>query len=398
MKTLFRLAIIVLIFTSCGSANKRLFLGGSVAQEVFHEKIPFLFEYNLPFVEVQIAGDSYNFLLDTGAPTVISYELMDKLQIKTRGTINITDSQGNSKKERMVKIPEIRLGNVTFHNIGATVIDLNHTFEIQCLKIDGILGANQMSKAIWEINYSTQEITLTNDLANMDLSSVDHTLSFKTPSIQKTPKVKASIGEKVCYLTYDTGSNNYLELPIKRYRDTISTMPHISNYGSNSAGVYGISKADTILFTKLPLLLLDTSKFTDHIISFNHTSDVIGNQFLKNFTTILDWNTQTVYLKKVSDSKKDFLETFGVKYRYHEGKFIVTEISLDVDHSLQLGDVIHAIDDLDLTKIPESEACEYLFNSPLRNAETTSDTVTITYSRNDEINTEVVHKNWFFKD
>lgn len=398
MKILFRLAIIALIFTSCGSVNKRLLQGGSVVQEVFLEKIPFVFEHDLPFVEVEIEGVTYRFLLDTGAPTVISYELMDKLQLKPRSKININDSQGNRKKERTVKIPEIRLGNVAFQNIGAAVVDLNHTFEIKCLKIDGILGANQMSKAIWEINYATQEIIVTNDLANLDLTSVDHSLQFRTPSPQKTPKVKATIGETSYYLTYDTGSNNFLELPIHRYRDTIRTMPHISNYGSTSAGVYGISKADTLLYTKLPLLLLDTTKFENHIVSFDHTSAVIGNRFLKNFTTILDWNTQIIYLKKVSNHHTDYLETFGVKYRYHEGKFIVTEISLDMGHNIQLGDIIHSINDLNFINISESDACDYLFNSPLRKAETKPDTATIIYSRDDEVKTEVLHKKRFFED
>lgn len=398
MKTLLQLTIVVLIFTSCGSVNKRLLQGGSVGQEVFYEKIPFVFEYNLPFVEVDIEGTTYRFLFDTGAPTVISYELMNKLQIKSRSKVHINDSQGNSKKERMVKIPEIRLGNVVFHNIGAAVVDLNHTFEIKCLKIDGILGANQMSKAIWEINYATQEITVTNDLSNLDLTSVDHTLHFRTPSTQKTPKVKATIGDTPYFLTYDTGSNNYLELPIRRYRDTIRTMPHTTTFGGSSAGVYGISKADTLLQAKLPLLLLDTTKFANQIVSFNHTSAIIGNRFLKNFTTILDWNTRIIYLKKVSNPDMDFLETFGVKYRYHEGKFIVKEISLDVGHNIQLGDVIHSINDLNLLNITETEACDYLFNSPLGQAETRPDSAIITYSRNGEIITEVLHKKRFFED
>jgi len=297
----------------------------------------------------------------------------------------------------MVEIPEMELGNLNFRNIGTVVVDLNHTFEIKCLQIDGIFGANQMSKAIWEINYATEEITVTNDLSNLDLSDVDHTLSFVARSAQKTPLVQVAVADTTYYLTYDTGSNNALELPIKKYRNLAKSYPHVSIYGSSSAGVFGISQTDTILKSQIPVLLLDTTQFFNQVITLTNTSNVIGNKFLKDYITILDWNTEHIHLKKVKEPEMDPLQSFGVKYRYQDGKFMVIELILNAGHQMQLGDVILNINDIDLTNLTEPEVCHHLFNESINKLAENTDTVSITYVRNNDVITEVLHKKTYFE-
>jgi len=163
MKKTFFLSILIPILISCSPVKKVLNVG-RLKQSEFNEKIAFNFETGVPIIEVSIAGKSYHFLLDTGAPTAISPTLAQTLNLSPATSSKSSDSQGYKKKETVVVIPEIKIGKLVFENTGALVIDMRSVFQMKCLNVDGIIGANQMANAIWQLDYANKLISISDNM------------------------------------------------------------------------------------------------------------------------------------------------------------------------------------------------------------------------------------------
>ena len=91
-------------------------------------------------LKVNISGEEYDFLLDTGAPNVISKELAQKYALSNIFERKFGDSQGQTSDLEMIKLDEISIGGINFLNTGAAVADLKQSKELGCLQINGFVG------------------------------------------------------------------------------------------------------------------------------------------------------------------------------------------------------------------------------------------------------------------
>lgn len=171
--------------------GKKFFEKGEVQLQNPVEKVNLRFENNLPFVKVDINGKMYNFLFDTGAPTVISGAIYKALNLKKKYKRVIGDSDQNMQQQILTELPEMKVDRLVFKNVGAVVLDLNSA-ELGCLKIDGIIGANQMAKLFWKVNYSENSLEASKDLSLFDLRDYGSVIPFETKA-QKTPMVSATL-------------------------------------------------------------------------------------------------------------------------------------------------------------------------------------------------------------
>jgi hypothetical protein len=130
------LFVFFLIITS--AQGKRFFETGDVQLNNPVEKINLNYANDLPLVKVSINGKSYNFLFDSGAPTVISNAIYTELNLKKEHTSKVKDSQKNKQEQIFSTLPEMTVDHIVFKNIGAIVMDLSGS-ELGCFKIDGIL-------------------------------------------------------------------------------------------------------------------------------------------------------------------------------------------------------------------------------------------------------------------
>ena len=64
-----------------------------------------------------------------------------------------TDCVIDMEELEYVLLPKVTVGCVDFLNTGAAIADLKRSSVIACLNVDGIIGANLMQKAIWQIDY-----------------------------------------------------------------------------------------------------------------------------------------------------------------------------------------------------------------------------------------------------
>lgn len=381
MKKIILLLSLFLLF-GCG---RNLLPTGTIQQQSFSETIPFNFDKGLPIIKVTIKGVDYNFMVDTGAPTVVSPEIAAILKPEKVKKSTVGDSQGNNGKQEFIVVDEIKIGNLAFNDIGAVVIDMKQSFEVKCIGLDGLIGSNQMSNAIWEFDYTNKNITITDDFENFKEPKGASKLSFIDNSPQKTPLVKVQIDSiQSSYLTFDTGANGGINLRLSQFKETIKEYPQAKSYGSSSSGIYGVGKSDTITIAKIPFMKVGNLKLKNQLVNFDEmASFVMGNSFLRNYKTTINWKTKNIYLLPQETEAQKSFETLGLSIRYINNKPTVALLHQNSDAEkvgLQLGDIILDIDGNDLTQLSEEQACNYVFNNILNKKKEAS----ITFIRNNE--------------
>ncbi|KFF10460.1 hypothetical protein IW15_19155 [Chryseobacterium soli] len=354
-KTLYPFFILCML--SLSAQGKKFFESGNVQLKNPVEKINLRYTGDLPFVQVSINGKKYNFLFDTGAPTVISNAVYTELNLEKKYKAKIKDSQKNKQTQIFTELPEMVVDNVVFKNIGVVVMDFTVS-ELDCFKVDGILGANQMAKLFWRINYSENSLEATKDLSLFDLSAYDTVIPFD-PKPQKTPVVIAKVLDKKMDLTFDTGFSGRMKMSESNY-DIGKAAKSIKTYGTSSVGAYGAGKPIAGYIFKADEISLGNKSFANEIASTGN-SNLIGNDFFKNFSFIMDWTNNKVYMKRIKNEAPK-LESFGFGYRFVDSKPVVAFVFEEENFPLKVGDSIISINDVELDKLDKDGACHYFTN------------------------------------
>jgi predicted aspartyl protease len=341
---------------------------------------------------VEINDRTYKFLLDTGAPTVISPEIAEDLHLKPELEKPVTDSQGNTSKEKFVTIPQIKLNRILFKNIGAVVMDLKKTFEFRCLNVDGIFGANQMAKGVWKIDYANKSLEISNDFKSLGSSDFKAVLDFIPQPGQKTPVVKLNVDGKEIMCTYDTGFSGAINLKMETNARLIQKYEKIEFEGISNVGAYGNSGPTKGAIVKVPEMSLGSLDLSNQLV-FLSTSNLIGNELLKNFTTIIDWSTNKIYLKQEKEIAAKSYTSFGFKYLFFDNKPFVVQLFKNYTGELKSGDRILSINGVDLRQLNETEACFFRFNTVGERR----DTQEVFYERNNKEYKTLETKAVYFK-
>lgn len=367
---------------------KKFFEKGEVQLQHPVEKINLRFDNNMPFVKVSINGKTYNFLFDSGAPTVISHAIYNELNLTKKYKKSVKDSNQNTQEQIFTVLPEMTVDQVVFKNIGAIVIDLTPA-ELGCLKADGIIGANQMAKLFWRINYTENLLEATEDLSLFNIQDYPTVIPFH-PKPQKTPIVSTAVYNKDIDFTFDTGFSGRFEIAEKSF-DSTRTKRRIETFGTRATGAFGAAKSTAGTIFRADLFTLGNGVFRDELIATG-ASDFLGNEFLKDFSFILDWKNNTIYLKRISKETPK-LESFGFTYRFTDRKPVVSFVLKQENFPLKIGDNIISINDVLLDHLDQEQACYYFINR----IEKDQKTITVKVKREDQILDFTLQKKEFLR-
>ncbi|MGU3374893.1 aspartyl protease family protein [Chryseobacterium sp. M5A1_1a] len=337
--------------------GKKFFESGEVQLKEAVEKLNLKYSTDLPFVKVNINGKTYNFLFDTGAPTVISMAIYTELELEKKYKSSVKDSQKNKQDQIFTVLPEMIVDQATFKNVGVMVMDLKAP-EFGCFKVDGILGANQMAKLFWRINYAENLMEATQDLSKFDLTGYDVVIPFETRD-QKSPIVEAKTIDKKIDFTFDTGFSGNIKITDNKY-DPKKILEKVEVYGNNTIGAFGAGNPKLEYIFKNPELSLGNKSFANEIVATGN-SNLLGNDFFKNFVFILDWLNHKIYMKQIRDASHK-LESFGFGYRFIDAKPIVAYIFQEENFPLKVGDSIISINNVNLENLDKESACHYFLN------------------------------------
>lgn len=384
MKKTVILFIAFISLTACKSIN--IFNSGQVISSKPVEQIELNYFHDLPLVKVEINGKEYTFLFDTGAPTVISTEVYNELGLKPSYKRGVSDSQRNRNEQIFTILPEMKIGNLKYEDIGCVVLDLKD-FEFKCIGIDGIVGANQMAFSFWRIDYLNGFAETTPDLSNFDLSDYDYTFSFFTRP-QRTPLIEFNLFNQKRNMTFDTGYSGRFKMSANDVllNEIANNEKKYRISGITSVGAYGTGNSSEEYCFKTNEISLGGVNFSDEIIETGK-STLLGNEFLKDFVFVLDWKNNKIYLKRVKDKEKQ-IKSFGFGSRYINGNLEVIMVLDKENNPVQIGDIILKMNDKSFENLTDEEQCE----NYRKKTEKEVDILDVTLKRGDSIHNLTLEK------
>ena len=320
--------LLVLVLTNCSPSWKEVIKHGSVAQNEFYDSVQIETQRRLIFLTVNIQGNPYRFLFDSGAPFSVSKTLQDKLSFKLLSRGHIIDSDNNRKEVDWVEVDTIQIGNITFLNQTAFVADLSSNPILKCLNIDGIIGSNLMRHCNWIINQDEDLITMCSTI-NDDVINGSTSIPFKTDE-QYNIYLEMGFGNTVLQnMQIDYGSNGSITLLNEKFNELLDQgrISHsLIEKGVQQTGIIGnpveisrqISLTDSLRFEYLGF---------DNTLVSTGKSGLVGNKVLARFIVAIDWQNKRLLLRNaLSEPYPNRLYGFNAGYSSENGIYIQSVI------------------------------------------------------------------------
>jgi len=288
-------------------------------------------------------GEAYNFLFDSGAPMVISQELVEKFESQVVKTSPVNDSQGGRQYLDYVRMPDLKIGSRNFSGLVALAADLKKSPALNCLGIDGIIGANGMQFQYWDFSVEDTILRISSDKGHWPKGK-KYILPFGMKG-SRTPVVKLNINDtEVSGITFDTGSSGVLSLPKSITSAFKPEDADLSSWGYLSAGLFG-SALDTAHEFEMRFVFPDTNYRFPVEQESKKDGKLLGMSFLRHFHVFMDFPQRQILLmpKEVGPSPSQYpMAPF-----YRDGYITIGMINTLLPEKYQdlaIGDTIIAYD------------------------------------------------------
>lgn len=357
--------LLVLLLASACKNSYRLFGKGEVLDTSAPRDTTLVYEESgrLIILPVEIEGQTYRFLFDTGAPMVVSPELVDRFELKALREAQVRDSQGRRDALRYVQLPPLSLGGFTVKDLVAIEADLQRSVLIRCLNIDGILGANFFHWFYWQIRADRKEICISRDWESLRPDSSFTSLPFRIKNT-RTPVIdyrwKGGLWKDI---TFDTGSGGGLSLPASAWPDSLGELADAClSFGYQSAGLFGSTSDTSYQKPHYWLAHGDTLAAFSLELSRQKNRRLLGMEMLEQVDCRINWQEQRIYLGPLPEARRSFqLRAFGASPYWQDSTLIIGALTphlLPLDLNLQLGDTILAVNGFSTQNLSPEGYCE----------------------------------------
>lgn len=364
---LFFISLATLCSTN-GFCQESVLNKGAITAPHYCDTLPFSIIKNKIVIEVGVNGQKRHFMLDTGAPTVISRSFYKEITSDSvTSNRNVTDANGKTNKLSLVNISSIKLDKSIFRNVPALLLD-DTTLILKCLKIDGFIGSNLLRNSIIQFDAKTKRIIITDDLKNLQLgntNAIDIVLDN-----QSNPFINILINRKnkETFL-FDTGSDEFIALSdhllSKQKKYNLSIIAN--GIGSSTMGAFGNGS-----FTNKTRIKLDEFQFCNshfrNVISETTPSETsrIGERIFNYGITTIDYIGKKMYFHSYTTNEIDGYEKkWNLTPSFQNNTPVVGTVWSDT-LGAKPGETIMAIDGHPLP----SDPCEFFLSNPLEGKET----------------------------
>src|SRR2546423_6424162 len=322
------------------------FAASSFEQEEFIEPSRFITRFGF----VQFTGgiiilqgrfdnfsDTLNFILDSGSGGI-------SLDSLTTEYFGLKGSPSNRTIRGIAGIRKVSfLNNRKLHLPGLTIDSLNfHINNYEILnqvygeKIDGIIGYSVLSRYIVKVNYDSSQIefwtkgSLKYPRGGYLLKPIINTLPVQNL------RVKDGTIKNARFL-YDMGAGLNMMLSTDFIRDSSLLSKKRKLYTKEAEGLGGkIDMHMTVIkevrlgpykFKNVPIYIFDD---TYNITSYPYLGGLIGNDLLRRFNVILNYDKREIYLIPNSHFNDQFDYSYtGIELYYENGKVIIGDVAKD---------------------------------------------------------------------
>lgn len=350
--------LVCCILCSCSYLqNIKLLTGGEIKRENYVQTIPFEWRKELIVVKARLNSDTTEreFIFDIGAfNSKVESELATSLGLEVVTEKTNSTAQGISQKIEVVRIDSLQLGETTVYNIGAGKLTFAPTSASPCIAASGIIGANLIKLAHWKIDYEKQLLYFSDTPFEVDEGS--YMLPFERPLLSGTPTINLEIeGRKVENIVFDVGYNGGLILPLSVANHFESSQSNII-LDQSTSGIYG-TNTDSLLVKNLEVNVGGAkAQIPVEFSALNKA--LLGNEFLKHFTIIINYEKKEIYLQKQQEVQIAPPSSFSVAI-HNDSLWVVSRTTPEL--TIQLGETLLAVNGKKSNDLFTSY-CDYVMN------------------------------------
>ena len=312
MKTKHLLVILLLIFISVNAKSQKivqLAKNGTVLQSNYSSKIPFRYEKKHIFIDVTINGNTYNFLFDTGFDiSAIDLNYLQSIDYKKVIKKKVSGSSFKKHKVQFIEISTLSISDIDFNKTGASIIDLsfiNNDYPCSEKPIAGVIGANLLRKANWQIDYENKTILFSDDFSKFNISAK----AFKFDLISKSwgsPLVNVKINGIDKKFTLDTGSSGKITSGTEFKKELNSDSNEVKYLSIIKKNRAGNEQTYTNYYALVEQINIGNLYLQEEIISLEKgVSSLIGNELFENFKISIDWKNNLFLLDPIGEINKE---------------------------------------------------------------------------------------------
>jgi predicted aspartyl protease len=341
----------------------------------FIENIKFEFSSGHIIVKTKVGKQNNlsNFIFDTGAPTTVSPELSKELNLK-KISVSLNKSENDPLKNSFPIVDSMVIGNIKFLNVGAAELEMSKIINTDCKFGNGIIGANLMKNCIWQINYSTQELFITDNLSKLQNLTNAIKINFTPAPSTGTPILNVLVNDTThINLIIDTGFNGFISFSTMDNDKFLKSIAENNIRSVDSKGyssVYGKDEATNLSYLIRSNMQINGHTFQNLPMAFGRYKNVserkngvIGNDFLKNFIVTIDWINNLIYLSPISEKPiHDNIITYGIKYGFTRNKLIIGGIWKNSEaekNGIKIGDEIISFDGIETATLSQEQICTF---------------------------------------
>jgi len=348
----------LIVASSCSYLkNVQLLTGGHIGRKNYVQTLPFEWRKELIVVKARLNSDTTQreFIFDTGAfNSKVESDLANVLGLKVVTEKTNSTASGINRKIEVVRIDSLLLGETAIYSLGAGKLTYAPTSASPCIAASGIIGANLIKLAHWKIDYEKQLLHFSD--TPFKVVERSYVLPFERPLLSGTPSINLEVeGKKVENILFDVGYNGGLILPI-------AVASHFENTESkiildqSTSGIYG-TNTDSLLVKKLEVNVGGVkTRIPVEFSSLNKA--LLGNEFLKHFVVIINYDTKKIYLQKQQEVRIATPPGFSVAIQ-NDSLWVVSRTAPEIP--LNLGETLLSVNGKKPNELFISH-CDYVIN------------------------------------
>lgn len=357
----FIVTIIVLFITTFSFGQNINLNQGYAEPKEYVVSIPYTEVKGKILIDVVVNKKKRKFILDTGAPTVISDDLYKEISPKSLGKIQISDQSGAKDSINVVSLSGVEMSDVNFKDIPAVVTKESKLF-FECFGAEGFIGSNLLRNSVIQFDYRSKTVIITDNpkaftLKNRYSNKMELSVSQSNPFVWiALKKGKNTATEKILF---DTGDDDLYTISTAAYSQLTKKLDVFDKIaeskGSFSAGLHGIAKEEQHSAVNIPVLTFNTMVLNNVIAKTTYAeTSRFGSGVLKLGKVTLDYKNKKFYMEPYDDkSTVDLKEKIWPIDPILEGEKLVIGIIWDeaLKKEINLGDEILEFDGIDYRKL-----------------------------------------------
>ncbi len=358
-----RIILLLILSVSFKISAQDLFNKGTINHKNHIEVVDFEIFKGKIIIPVSINNKPYRFLLDTGAPNIISERLQKELNFQNIREVLISDANSKADTMQVVGLPRLSIGNLSFENTTSLVNDFhNHQF-LKCYDIDGFIGSNLFGNTAIKISLKEKKLYITDKVKNLNPKTKG--IKLQLIGSQLAPYINIDLegknGEKGSEdVLIDTGMDGIYDISNRAF--SVFRLQNIysqesSDIGFGSIGLFGNAEEQEQYRVIIPKIKINKATLANvSTYTMNDNNSRIGLKLLEYGDIIIDFKKKKFYFENTSEIQIG--NPTKLEFTVEENTYIVGFVwDEKLKEQIKYRDKVLRIDHLN---IKEMEVCEML--------------------------------------